>query len=376
MSSSPPSVLIVSNGHGEDAVGALLARRLTESGVSVSAYPLVGTGDVYAGTPVLAPRRTFPSGGFGLRGAWKALVADLRAGLVPHWQAQRATLAGQRGGHRFAVAIGDAYCLWMTARASDQCIFVATAKSDYNEPHRWLERQLMRRAAAIWTRDEPTARTLVRYGLPARYEGNPLMDTIPIPQGPLPLHSGAPVVLLLPGSRADALLNLSALLEVCLRVSASENAVFVCALAPSLQVADVARSAFAKGWRVDGENLRQGPTTVLLTKDFGAALEAATIAVGLAGTANEQTAGLGKPVVAFPGPGVQYTRRFMALQRRLLGDALVVTESGAEAAVAVLRLLKDPGERKRRGQTGRQRMGSGGAVERIAQEILKETKIC
>jgi uncharacterized protein (TIGR03492 family) len=131
-----------------------------------------------------------------------------------------------------------------------------------------------------------------------------------------------------------------------------------------------------KGWQGDGEYLRRGPTTVLLTRDFGAALEAATIAVGLAGTANEQTAGLGKPVVAFPGPGVQYTRRFMALQRRLLGDALVATESGAEAAVAVLRLLKDPGERQRRGQTGRQRMGSGGAVERIAQEILKETKRC
>jgi uncharacterized protein (TIGR03492 family) len=197
---------------------------------------------------LLDPRRTFPSGGFGLRGAWKALAADLRSGLIAHWQAQRVTLAGQRGRHRLAVAIGDAYCLWMTARASDQCIYVATAKSDYNESHRWLERRLMRRAAAaIWTRDEPTARTLVGYGLPARYEGNPLMDTIPAPQRPLPLHSGAPVVLLLPGSRADALVNLSALLEVCLRVSATETALFVCALAPSLQIEDVVRAGSAKG---------------------------------------------------------------------------------------------------------------------------------
>jgi uncharacterized protein (TIGR03492 family) len=143
------------------------------------------------------------------------------------------------------------------------------------------------------------------------------MDTIPATQHSLPLPRSASVILLLPGSRADALVNLSALLEVCLRVSATETALFVCALAPSLQVTDVVRSASAKGWQGDGDYLRRGPTTVLLTRDFGAALEAATIAVGLAGTANEQTAGLGKPVVAFPGPGVQYTRRFMALQRRL-----------------------------------------------------------
>jgi uncharacterized protein (TIGR03492 family) len=111
MSSSPRSVLIVSNGHGEDAVGALLAKRLIHSDVPVSAYPLVGPGDAYEGALLLDPRRTFPSGGFGLRGAWKALAADLRSGLIAHWQAQRGTLAGQRGRHRLAVAIGDAYCL-------------------------------------------------------------------------------------------------------------------------------------------------------------------------------------------------------------------------------------------------------------------------
>ncbi|MGH2400803.1 MAG: lipid-A-disaccharide synthase-related protein, partial [bacterium] len=71
-----PSVLIVSNGHGEDAVGALLARRLRASGVTVFAYPLVGTGEAYADITRLDPRRAFPSGGFGFRGSWKMLAAD------------------------------------------------------------------------------------------------------------------------------------------------------------------------------------------------------------------------------------------------------------------------------------------------------------
>jgi uncharacterized protein (TIGR03492 family) len=75
---------------------------------------------------------------------------------------------------------------------------------------------------------------------------------------------------------------------------------------------------------------------------------------------------LGKPVVAFPGPGVQYTPGFLSLQRKILGEALVAVPSAEQAAGAVLRLLADPPERDRRGQAGRERMGAPGAGARIA----------
>jgi len=363
------SVLIVSNGHGEDAVGALLAQRLTASGVTLSAYPLVGTGNAYSHIKLLEPRCTFPSGGFGLRGSWSGLAADLFAGFISHWRAQRAALVGQRGKHSVAVAIGDVYCLWMAGLASERRLLVATAKSQYNESHRWIERRIMRRAAAIWTRDEPTARTLADHGLPARYAGNPMMDAIPAPERPLSVPPGASVVLLLPGSRGDALANLMRLLKAVQRVGASERAVFVCALPHSLQVSNVIHAASAQGWTVQGEHLWSGRMSVLLTRDYGSALESATVAVGLAGTANEQAAGRGKPVVAFPVPGAQYTRRFMDQQQRLLGEALIGVENWELAADAVVRLLRDPHERERRSEVGRQRMGLTGAVESVAKEI-------
>jgi len=369
------SVLIVSNGHGEDAVGALLARRLAASGLAVRACPLVGTGDEYLETagaiPLLEPRRAFPSGGFSLRGSGRDLRGDLREGLLTHWRAQRAALAKERGRHGRVAAIGDVYCLWMASAAAAPLVFIATAKSVRNEPYRWLEQRLMRRAAVIWTRDEPTAQALARGGLPGRYAGNPLMDTIPEPGGGLPIPSEARVILLLPGSRRDALANLLLLLKVARQVSAEEGGVFVAALPRALPVVDVVRAAATRGWEVDGEFLRSGHTAVLLTREFGAALAAATVTVGLAGTANEQAAGLGKPVVAFPVDGAaQFTSRFLALQQRLLGHALVAALDWEDAARAVVHLLRDPEERRWRGETGRERMGAGGAVAQIAEDIL------
>jgi len=366
------SCLIVSNGHGEDAVGALLARRLAGAGFQVVAFPLAGTGDAYGTqTPLLDPRRAFPSGGFGLRGAWRALPADLRAGLLRHWTAQRTTLAAQRDRYDLAVAIGDVYCLWMAAHARRPAVFIATAKSARNEPHRWLERLLIRRLArAVYTRDEVTARALGRSGLPARYAGNPLMDTLAVTGAPLPVAPHLPTVTLLPGSRADALRNLLPLLRLGQRLRARRPVVLLLALAPGVHIAAVAQAARPQGWEVTERGLQQDGVEVVITRAFGDAVAAADVVVGLAGTANEQAAGLGKPVVAFPGPGAQYTRRFMRLQQRLLGEALVGTASWQAAAEAVARLLDDPGERSRRGQAGRERMGAPGAVEAIARELL------
>jgi uncharacterized protein (TIGR03492 family) len=204
----------------------------------------------------------------------------------------------------------------------------------------------------------------------AHFAGNPLVDVIPEPAGPLPLPPGAPVVLLLPGSRADAGQNVRLLLAVARRLTAVEPAIFVAALAPSVETVRVVRDAAAAGWAVDGSFLRIPTAAVYVTRDFGAAVRRATVAVGLAGTANEQAAALGVPVVAFAAPGaVQYTSRFMRLQHRLLGDALLPAATWDEASRLAAGLLRDPEERARRGAVGRARMGPAGAVPIIAAEV-------
>jgi hypothetical protein len=57
-------------------------------------------------------------------------------------------------------------------------------------------------------------------------------------------------------------------------------------------------------------------------------------------------------------------------QQRLLGDALVATRDWREAAAAVVRLLRDPAERARRGAIGRDRMGPPGGAQRIANALI------
>lgn len=362
------SILIVSNGYGEDAVGAALAAALAS--VPAVVYPLVGMGRAYGDLPVLSPRRNLPSEGFGLRGAWSALWADLRAGAVRHWMEQRRTLSRRRGAHDLVVAIGDVYGLWMAARAGRPLVFVATAKSVYNEPYRPWERRLMRALTQrVYARDQATAEGLVQAHVPATWVGNPLMDTIPPGGDPPPLLPGRPVVTLLPGSRMEAYDNLPLLLPLCEAVGRQIPVNFLCALAPTVDWGRMVNVARGAGWKAAGDEVTSAGAAIRRTGEFGAALRAAVVVVGLAGTANEQAAGLGKPVVAFPGPGPQYTRRFMALQQRLLGDALVSTPGWREAADEVVRLLSDQDECRRRGESGRLRMGPPGAVQRIAAEL-------
>lgn len=365
-----PSVLIVSNGRGEDAVGAAVGALLRRS-VDVLAYPLVGLGDAYRDVPLLDPRRVLPSGGFALRAGLGALLGDLRAGGMSFWRQQRRTLAARKGWSRLVVAVGDVYALWMASLARDHIVFVATAKSERIEPHRAVEIALMRRhAQVVFTRDGPTAEVLRARTLDARFAGNPLVDVIPSSGGPLPLPPDAPVVLLLPGSRPDAPRNMAPLLMLARRVTQTEPAVFTVSLPPSVEMARVIRDAAASGWTVDGAFLRSPTAAVFVTRDFGAAVRRATVAVGLAGTANEQAAALGVPVATFaPRSAVQYTPAFLRLQHRLLGDALIPADDWERAADVVIRLLRDAGERSRRGSVGRERMGPPGAVPAITAEV-------
>ena len=348
------------------AVGAVVRRS-----ADVLAYPLVGLGEAYRDVQLLDPRRALPSGGFALRAGLGALTGDLRAGGLSLWRQQRSTLAARKGRSHVVVAVGDVYALWMAARAGAPIVFVATAKSEAIEPHRAVEISIIRRhARVVFARDARTADVLQRRGVNARFAGNALVDVIPEPAGPLPLPPGAPVVLLLPGSRPDAPRNMAALLMLARRVAETEPAIFEVALPPSVEMARMIRKATSAGWTVDGAFLRLPTAAVYVTRDFGAAVRRATVAVGLAGTANEQAAALGTPVVAFaPRGAVQYTPAFMRLQHRLLGDALVPAPDWERAADAVIRLLRDAGERSRRGAAGRERMGPPGAVPAIAAEV-------
>ncbi|MDR7505955.1 MAG: hypothetical protein QN129_13770, partial [Armatimonadota bacterium] len=268
------------------------------------------------------------------------------------------------------LAVGDVYALWMALAIGAPVALVATADTVLARRPSLLHLALLRRARHVFARDQATAAWLAARGVAASAPGNVMVDCLEETSPDFALPPGVPAVALLPGSRGDAARNAALLARVAARVTAARPEVhFLLALAPTVD-ADAVLAAVDAG--VGGPGRRpaaQGlarPPHILPTRTFTAAVARAEVVVGLAGTANEQAAALGRPVVAFPGRGAQYTPRFMALQSRVLGEALVPTPSPDAAAAAALRLLSDPAERARRGEAGRQRMGPPGAAPRIA----------
>ena len=63
-------------------------------------------------------------------------------------------------------------------------------------------------------------------------------------------------------------------------------------------------------------------------------------AVVMAGTATEQLVGLGLPVCTVPGDGPQFTPHFARLQKRLLGDSVVLCHDASDVGARLLPLLQ------------------------------------
>lgn len=410
------ATLFISNGHAEDLIGAALAREVgarrpvlgvcePELPAPLLALPLVARGQAYAGVAeVTGPLLTLPSGGFPF-GSVTNLRADLRAGLlttsVRQWVAAR-RLAGQV---RRVVVVGDSYALAVGALAAQvaghgaptgpgrlgpklplvhvQPLVSSVYAQDMgmaghlrelnalgaNAFMPW-EIALGRRAWRVYTRDAASARHLARRGVNAAYRGSFAMDVLPLPERDLgDVRDGRPVLALLPGQRGDAGVSLPVMLDAAARL-------------PEWQALAAFPGAFSAlpelpGWTVQvrGEGCaaatRDGVTVWLLRGAFSAVLHAASLALGTAGTANEQAAGLGVPVVGFPTRGPQYMPGFAARQRRLLGQALTLTapEAGAVAGAARA-LFGDPARYAAAQRDGRGRIGAAGALPAIARELL------
>ena len=391
-----PVLLVVSNGHAEDAIGA---RLMQELGVPFFYFPLVGPGRAYQGLPQgrrYGPLWDPPSGGFPFASP-KNLLADLKAGLTTSSLRQlKAAWRARREPFKAVVAVGDAYSLLLSVLASrggkTPLFHLQPLISAYYlwpdgeirpiplferlrrfneipaEDFTAFERALAARAKAVYVRDAFTLKRARDLGMQnAEYAGSFAMDLLAPPRRPLPL--GAPLVALLPGSRADVRHSLPLMLKAAAALAPLRSAVAWAKTFDELPHevrarTEVESEAFA-WYRPEG-----APPVLLARGHFSEILHAARVAVGTAGTANEQAAGLGRPVVGFPTPGPQYTRRFAERQKRLLGDALTLVEPDPKAVADAVRRLWDEGPARRRAiEAGRERIGPPGALPKIACEI-------
>jgi len=375
---------ILSNGYGEDAVGALLAAELLKATPSwqVQAFPIVDAGRAYEplNIPILGPRRVMPSGGLLLHHP-RLLVADLRAGFLAMTWRQLRDL--RRLKTDLLLVVGDVYALLLASQVRTQrryqvqpLISAYHAAEGRPPPHRLfmeeftgLERFLMRRLVRqVYVRDEPTAVLLRAKGVPQVTSlGNPMLDALSVI--PRPLGLKPPVVALLPGSRGYAAEALALMLKAMTHWPEAQGVVaWALELDALPSPAGWQREVLAPG-RI---RLRCGSTAVpVLRERFADILHACDLVIGTAGTAHEQAAALGKPVVAFP-VAPYYSRGFLRNQTRLLGAALTVAPAEPVALAAALRALWSDSERyERAARAGRERMGEAGGSARIVADILQ-----
>lgn len=424
-----PSLLVLSNGHGEDLIALRLIEALQRRhpGLDVAVLPLVGTGEAYASAEAsgllhrVGPRRLLPSGGFSNQ-SLRGLLRDLAAGvaLLSLRQAWLVRRWGSRGVP--VLAVGDLLPLLLAWAGGGPYGFIGTPKSDHTwaspppagwgsspladgyhrckgsewDPWEWA---LMARPRCrlVAMRDRLTALGLRRHGIAALAPGNPMMDGLDSSVPPPELQR-CRRLLLLPGSRLpEALENLSRLLQALppipgnsdgsaaltlllatgshpspMELAAPLHAAGFSLVSDSIPPADPGGGIEASPWPHQGPSApqqiwRRGPIALWLGAGrFGAWAGWAELGLATAGTATEQLVGLGIPSLSLPGPGPQFKAGFARRQSRLLGGAVQPCRSPQELGRRLLDLLDHPEERLRLGRIGRRRMGSAGGSERLA----------
>ncbi len=295
-------LLVLSNGHGEDAIAIRILRELQQqtSASEIFALPLVGEGRSYQSLniPLIGSVRAMPSGGF-IYMDGRQLARDVRGGLlqltINQFKAVRRWVkTQQKSGYSTQVlAVGDIVPLLFAYLSGSEYAFVGTAKSEYylRDETRWLkrktraarwegwsgsdylpwERWLMSRSRckAVFPRDSLTTEILKQWKIPAFDLGNPMMDSLN-PSFPLQKFYTTDtrkqeierplVVTLLPGSRTpeayenweNITVAVSGLISLFREQDfvghTSGNLIFLAGIAPGLDCNILAKTLKKQGW--------------------------------------------------------------------------------------------------------------------------------
>ena len=390
-------VLLLSNGHGEDLSGALVAAELMQRGIPVEALPLVGHGSPYRqrGVPVLGRTRSCSTGGLGYTSLGGRL-SELLEGQMGHVLGRLLLLRRRRRHYGLVVAVGDVLAVlgsWLSGLPS--AVYLVAYSSHYEGrlrlpwPCGWLLNQAS--IKAIWSRDCLTANDLSQQlNRAVVFLGNPFLDVVSADTSeslPLPALQLA----LVPGSRLpEAGRNLALMLRVLALLpeewSRSQPLRLRAALVAELDSSCVAKLAGPLGWRLEpSDRLIRGPLVVELGwGQFGEILASSQLVLGMAGTAAEQAVGLGKPVLQLVGGGPQFTAGFAEAQRRLLGPGVrcapgssgsaATLVATAQLAQGLLDQQSDPKQgpalRQSLAAIGLERIGAPGGSEAVAAAIM------
>ena len=321
-----------------------------------------------------------PSGGFPTR-SFAGFLADLGAGafLTP-FKFKNMIKDWSKYNLDIIIVVGDFLLMALTIPALKNnknvpMVFIPTAKSDYIQAHFKIEKKYIKKYARIsFPRDQITAADFSAYGINAQYHGNLMQDLLDL-KTPIIL-SKEPVVALLPGSREESYGNLEMIISLLPNIKTPIHWAFV--QAGSLGKETVNEVFLHKGWKctnldadipVWGKNSQKVycyPSTM-----FDTVALSCIFGISLAGTAGEQIAGLGKPIIGFKGTGPQSTNRRMEDNVKLLGKSFIYIESYPRGVITEIeKLISNSEERDRLGAIGIAHMGKAGGTSSIAQYIV------
>ena len=369
--------LIISNGHGEDAIAAQLVARLPAN-VSADAYPMIGSGKAYDGIcRIVGPRATLASEG------WRNVKGSLRrdivnGGLLTVPPALK-FLRAMRGHYDRVLVVGDMVgVLACLVTGHRDLVYLDVYKTGAARLYSGLERQAIRRACAlVFCRADNLAALLRESGVDARAAGNVMMDTIPHGDYDAAARRTRDLaVTLLPGSRALTGESFALQIGALKRVPAETRPDVFVAVAGSVSVEDLAKAAgltrvpMLSSEPDDLGTLSGDGLTVHLARGraMGNLLAVSDVVLSQAGTASIQALGLGKPVITFAHPRDRRSR--FEDEQRLFGPARVVVDAEiGNVAMALGDLLGDAGERARLGAIGRERIGGPGALRAILEAL-------
>jgi tetraacyldisaccharide 4'-kinase len=370
-----PHLLVASNGYGEDAIGVMLAKKMSErfKSADISAFAFVGSGTHYTkeGINVVSPASEMPSGGV-IKYSVSELVNDFRHGLGGSIKKQMDALRKIGGRYRTPVCVGDVYLfanmLWGQGISP---VLLATAKSVRLSGHLPIERYLLKkRSRRVWTRDAETAEELRADGVDAEFSGNPVMDLIDDSGGEVFKweDNGAAKVVLLPGSRPRAYEDVKLILDAASELSKRVKCNFVMIPAPTIDIKRMIDKLDGWNFSDSKHELVSGNVSVAIYRrgHVTAAARGADLLIGLGGTANQLCAGLGVPVVSIIEEG-------KLRQKKLLRDAEILVKANSfDLAEAAERVLSDPELWKKMSEAGIRCLGGQGALDRVVEYCADE----
>src|SRR5690606_33184466 len=295
--------LIISNGHGEDAIAAEMVAKFPPR-VLAEAFPIIGSGKAYNGIcRLVGPRATLASEG------WRNVKGSLRRDIVNGGLLTIPPiirfLRSVRGRYDRVIVVGDMVgVLACLVSGLKGLVYIDVYKTGAARLYSGLERWAIRRSCdLVFCRAQNLADMLAEDGVDARCAGNLMMDTVPYGRYEAAERRGQRLaVTLLPGSRPLTSESFALQIAALRLLPEAERPDVFLAVAGSVSVEDLAKSAglnrasILSGDPDDLGQLTDGKLVVHMARGraMGNLLAASDLVLSQAGTATVQALGLGR----------------------------------------------------------------------------------